>query len=206
VSNLVVGVTGGIGSGKSTVARLFAEYGASIVDTDDIAHRLTAPGGAALPAIVEQFGPQILAADGALDRAAMRQRVFADTGARRALEAILHPLIGHHADIECTRAAAPYVLLLVPLLVETGTFLAKVSRVLVVDCDESTQIDRVVRRNGLSEAEVRAIMATQASRAERLAVADDVVRNEGDLATVREAVRALHDKYLTLGRELKETC
>jgi dephospho-CoA kinase len=206
MSKLVVGVTGGIGSGKTTIANLFGELGASIIDTDDIARELTAPGGAALPAIVEQFGSHVLAPDGGLDRAVMRRRVFADTGARRALESILHPLIGHRADIECTRAAAPYVLLLVPLLVETGSFLAKVSRVLVIDCPVQTQIERVMRRNGLAEAEVRAIIASQASREERLAVADEVLHNEGDLPTIRQAVLALHEKYLTLGRELKATC
>lgn len=206
MSKLIVGVTGGIGSGKTTIANLFGELGASIIDTDDIARELTAPGGAALPAIVEHFGPDVLAADGGLDRNVMRRRVFADTGARRTLESILHPLIGHRADIECTRATAPYVLLLVPLLVETGSFLAKVSRVLVIDCAVQTQIERVMRRNGLAEADVRAIIASQASREERLAVADDVLPNEGDLATIRQAVMALHEKYLALGRELKATC
>lgn len=206
MSRLIVGVTGGIGSGKTTVANLFGEQGAAVIDTDDIARALTAPGGGALPAIVEHFGPDVLAADGGLDRGVMRRRVFGDVGARRTLESILHPLIGHRADIECTRASAPYVLLLVPLLVETGSFLAKVSRVLVIDCSVRTQIERVMRRNGLTEAEVRAIVASQASREERLAVADDVLHNEGDWPAIRQAVLLLHEKYLALGRELKATC
>ena len=192
----VVGLTGGIGSGKSTVADLFVSRGAALVDTDAIAHELTGPQGAAMAAIAEAFGPAVVDARGALDRAAMRRQVFADATARQRLEAILHPLIRAESDRRCQAARAPYVILAVPLLVESGSYRERVQRVLVVDCPEAVQVARVMSRNGLGEAEVQAILAAQASRQQRLAVADDVVDNGGDAAALVPQVERLHHQYL----------
>jgi dephospho-CoA kinase len=202
--SFIVGITGGIGSGKSTVAELFAERGAALVDTDAIAHQLTAPEGAAMAPIATAFGPAVLRADGGLDRAAMRRLVFADHGAKARLEAILHPLIRQQSNADCVAASqsrqAPYVMLVVPLLVESGSYRGRTDRVLVVDCAEAVQIARVMARNGLTTAEVRAIMATQASRSERRAVADDLVHNEGGLDALLPQVDDLHRRYLELAR------
>lgn len=207
MSDFVVGLTGGIGSGKSTVAELFVELGAVLVDTDAIAHELTGPGGAAMPALRAEFGAGIAGADGALDRNAMRQRAFADPAAREKLEAILHPMIRRLSDERCRAAASPYVILAVPLLVESGAYRERCNRIVVVDCPESLQIQRVMARNGLSVAEVEAIMAAQASRPQRLAVADDVVLNDADLSSLRDQVQALHRKYLLLLAEIpKASC
>lgn len=202
MSDYVVGLTGGIGSGKSTVAELFVRNGAALVDTDAIAHELTAAGGAAIPALLAKFGPGVIDGSGALDRAAMRQSVFADPAARAQLEAILHPLIRQLAAERCQAAAAPYVILAVPLLVESGEYRQRCQRIAVVDCPESRQIERVMARSGLSVDQVRAIMAAQATRQQRLAVADDVVVNDGDLASLGEQVDALHRKYLQLSAEI----
>ena len=200
--SLIVGLTGGIGSGKSTVADRLAAFGAALVDTDVIAHQLTGVQGAAMGQIAAAFGPSVVRADGALDRVAMRRLVFSDPAAKERIEAILHPLIRRESEALCrSAAAAPYVLLVVPLLVEaaaSASYRQRVDRILVVDCDEATQVSRVVARNGLSPAEVRAIMATQASRAERLAVADDVVFNGGDLDRLNAQLIALHRRYLDL--------
>jgi dephospho-CoA kinase len=198
VSAYVVGLTGGIGSGKSRVGELFVERGAALVDTDAIAHDLTGPGGAAMPALLAEFGPQVADARGALDRAAMRRQAFADPTRRQRLEAILHPLIGQEADRCCRAAAAPYVILAVPLLVESGGYRKRCQRILVVDCPEALQIARVMARNELDEKAVRAIMAAQATRAERLAVADDVIANDGDFSALAAQVDALHRRYLRL--------
>lgn len=199
--SLIVGLTGGIGSGKSTVADRLAAFGAALVDTDVIAHQLTGAQGAAMSEIAAAFGPSVVRADGALDRAAMRRLVFSDPAAKELIEAILHPLIRRESEALCRAAAAPYVLLVVPLLVEaaaSASYRQRVDRILVVDCDEATQVSRVVARSRLSPAEVRAIMATQASRAERLAVADDVVFNGGDLDRLNTQLIALHRRYLDL--------
>jgi dephospho-CoA kinase len=194
----VVGLTGGIGSGKTTVAKLFETLGAGLVDTDEIAHELTRPGAAALERIRRRFGDAVLSAQGTLDRARLRSLVFADPAARRDLEAILHPLIRAEAA-ERTRAhLASYVILVVPLLVETGAWGDLVERVLVVDCDERVQIERTMARSGLDADEVRAIMATQAGRARRLEAADDVIVNDAGLAELGEQVRRLHARYLAL--------
>lgn len=195
-----VGVTGGIGSGKSTAVEQFRELGAGVVDTDEIAHRLTAPSGAALPAIEQAFGPDYLLTAGGLDRARMRELVFADSSAKRRLEAILHPMIRAEADRQVAACAAPYVLLVVPLLVETGSYRGRLDRILVVDCDEATQIARTARRSGLAPDEVRAVMATQADRATRLAAADDIIVNDGDLGHLRRQVEALDRRYRELAR------
>lgn len=181
-----VGLTGGIGSGKSAVADLLATRGAVVIDTDAISRELTAPGGAAIGPIARAFGPEAIAKDGGLDRAAMRRRVFADAAERARLEAILHPLI----RAECSRlleaAQGPYAVLVVPLFFESGAWTGRVGRVVVVDCPESLQVARTAARSGLAEAEVRAIMAAQWPRWRRLQAADDVVWNGGS----REALEA----------------
>jgi dephospho-CoA kinase len=199
-----IGLTGGIGCGKSTAAKIFAELGAAVVDTDEIAHELTGPAGAALAAIRAEFGPDYIAADGALDRARMRQLVFSDAEARQRLEAILHPLIRRESRARIAAARQPYVILVVPLLLETGAYRDLIKRVLVVDCDEAQQIARATRRSGLSAAEVRAIMTAQVAGPARLAAADDVLRNDADLKRLRRDAEALHAKYLALTRQ--STC
>jgi dephospho-CoA kinase len=198
---LVVGLTGGIGSGKSAAADEFARLGAAVIDSDRIAHELTAPGGAAMPAIVARFGADMQAADGRLDRQRMRERVFADPGERRALEALLHPLIREQSDaavVAAFDAGAPYAVLVVPLLIESTDFRKRVDRVLVVDAAPETCIERVARRSGLSREATLAIMATQATRSARLAAADDVIVNGGSLDAMIGEVRQLHASYLAL--------
>jgi len=193
-----VGLTGGIGSGKSTVADLFAARGASIVDTDQIAHGLTAPGGAAMAAIVAAFGADYADADGALDRARMRALVFSDAGAKARLEAILHPRIRDAALAAADAATGAYVMYAVPLLVESGAWRARVARILVVDCHEAVQIARVMARNNLPEAQVRSIMAAQATRAQRLAAADDVIDNGAGIAALEPQIDRLHAIYMNM--------
>lgn len=202
MSGYVVGLTGGIGSGKSTVAELFVGVGAALVDTDAIAHELTAPAGAAMPMLLAAFGPLITDERGALDRAAMRRAVFADPASRKKLENILHPLIRQISSERCRNATAPYVILAVPLLVESGGYRERCQRIVTVDCPESLQIERVVARNGMTADEVKAIMAAQASRSERLAIADDVVHNDADLPHLHEQVAKLHSRYLRLSSEI----
>ena len=195
----VVGLTGGIGSGKSFAAELFRGHGAAVVDTDIIARELSGPGGAAVPAIRAAFGSDVIDVRGALDRAAMRELAFAEPASRKRLEAILHPLIRAESAARVAAAAdAPYVVLVVPLLIESETYRERVDRVLVVDCNEQTQIDRVVARNGLAPAAVRAIMAAQATREQRLAAADDLIDNEGDLDSLRRQVATLDVEYRRL--------
>ena len=207
MSAFVVGLTGGIGSGKSAATACFAAYGVDVVDADVIAHELTAAGGAAMPALLAAFGAEVAAADGALDRGRMRRLVFADKRARARLEAILHPLIRGLSGERCRLAGSPYVILAVPLLVESGGYRERCDRIVAVDCPESLQISRVMSRNGLSAAEVRAIMSTQASRGERLAVADDVIANDGDLAHLETQVDKLHQAYLRLSsQKAKANC
>ena len=195
-----VGLTGGIGSGKSTVADLFAAQGAVVIDTDLIAHQLTAVGGAAIPVIKESFGAGLILPDGAMDRAAMRERVFADPAEKKRLEAIMIPLIRRTTREAAEQAQGTYLLFVVPLLVESGLWQQRVSRVLTVDCPEEVQLRRVMQRNNLSEAQVRAIIASQASRAERLAAADDVIGNDGDSAALLPQVVRLHQLYLELAK------
>lgn len=202
MSAYVVGLTGGIGSGKTTVANLFVERGIELVDTDAIAHELTAPGGGAMPALIAEFGPAVVTAEGAIDRPAMRQRVFTDSTARARLEAILHPRIRQLSAERCLAARSPYVILAVPLLVESGTYRERCDRIVAVDCPEARQIERVMARNNMTAAEVRAIMAAQATRQQRLAVADDVVVNDADLASLCTQVNGLHQKYLQLSGQI----
>ena len=195
--SLIVGLTGGIGSGKSTVSGLFANHGAGIIDTDLIARRLTQSDGAATEAIRTAFGNDYIADDGALNRAKMRGLVFSDTSAKRRLEKILHPMILEQAKAQLQlMQARPYVILVVPLLPESPAFQSLVQRVLVVDCAESTQISRVIGRSHMTEAEVRAVIAQQAPRAERLLLADDVIHNDGDRENLAGQVTALHKRYL----------
>ena len=201
-----VGLTGGIGSGKSTVADRFVSLGATLVDTDVIAHRLTAPGGAAIEPIRQRFGAAMIAADGRLDRAAMRAHVFRHPEARQSLEAILHPMIRALSEEEVAAAArsgAAYAMLAIPLLVESGRSRHRVERVLVVDCPEEVQVARVMKRSGLGREEVAAIMRAQASRQQRLDVADDVIDNGGDASLLDAQVRRLHEVYLALGKAWK---
>ncbi len=194
----VVGLTGGIGSGKSAAAAEFARLGAAVVDTDAIAHELTAPNGAAIEAIRRLFGDQYIAADGAMDRAKVRQLAFSDANAKQRLEALLHPLIRDESQRRIAQAAAPYVVLVVPLLVESRAYRERVQRVLVVDCPEEEQVARVRQRSGLAEDEIRRIIAAQAPRAQRLAAADDVIDNGGPLQALAGQVRRLHERYLEL--------
>lgn len=195
----LIGLTGGIGSGKSTVADLFAQHGARIIDTDILSHQLTATSGAAMPLIREQFGEQFIQLDGALDRAQMRQHIFAEVSAKQKLEAILHPLILALAkQAAFTPSAAPYTLLVVPLLFEGKNYQSWIARSLVVDCPEAFQIQRTMQRNGLTAVTVQAIMSQQISRAERLRLADDVIRNDADLPALKVQVEHLHQSYLAL--------
>jgi dephospho-CoA kinase len=196
----VIGLTGGIGSGKSTVAALFAGRGATVVDTDEISRSLSAAGGKAMPEIGAAFGPGVIAPDGSLDRAAMRQLAFADEAARARLEAILHPLIRAEAGREIASARGDYVLLAVPLLFESRSQLQRVARTLVVDCPEELQVARTMARSGLSEPEVRAIMAAQWPRWRRLQCADDVVANAGGLDALVPQVEELDRRYRALPR------
>lgn len=204
----VVGLSGGIGSGKSAAAERFARLGAAVIDADAIAHELTGPGGAAMPAIEQAFGAQMITADGALDRAAMRRLVFDDASRRRQLEAILHPMIGAAIDARRNAAfvsGAPYVLMVAPLLVESGNYSSRFDRIAIVDCPEALQIKRVMTRNGFAAAEVEAIMAAQASRQARLKVADDVIRNDADLAMLQAQVAVLHVKYCALAEKMRRS-
>jgi dephospho-CoA kinase len=197
----VVGLTGGIGSGKTFVADLFARHGVAIVDTDVIARRITAAQGAAMPRIASEFGKEFVAPDGSLDRARMRALVFADDKAKARLEAITHPLIRAETERETAAAAGPYVMTVVPLLVESGGWKSRVDRVLVVDCSVETQIARVMRRNGFRRDQVLAIIGRQAPRDARLAAADDVLVNEAVAPEqLADEVRRLHQNYLSLAQ------
>lgn len=192
-----IGLTGGIGSGKSTVAALFAARGVPIIDADEIARELAEPGHAAHSEIVAAFGAGVLAPDGAIDRAALRKLAFSSDTERQRLEAILHPRIKAEMEARAAAIDAPYHIFVVPLLVEAG-LAGTVDRVLVVDVDKVVQLQRVMERSKLPEAEVARIMAHQADRTRRLACADDVIRNDGDLARLEQEVEALHHRYLAL--------
>lgn len=192
---LRIGLTGGIGSGKSTLAGLLVARGAGLIDADAISRALTGPGGAALPAIVAAFGPAVLAADGALDRAAMRRRVFADPAARHTLEGIVHPLVRRASAARAATLVAPYLVFDIPLLVESADPRATVDRVLVVDCPVPVQVARAIARGPLARDEVLAIVRAQATRAARLAVADDVVVNDGSRADLESAADRLHERF-----------
>jgi len=205
VKPYTVGLTGGIGSGKSAVAGLFARRGVAVIDTDEIAHELTRPGGEAIEAIRAAFGAGAIGADGALDRDGTRKLVFGDAAARKKLEGILHPLIRKESERRRARAQSPYAILVVPLLVEGGVDRSRYARVLVVDCTEAQQVERAMRRSGLSETEVRAILAAQATREQRLAHADDVIDNSGTPEALEPQVSHLNEEYLTLAAQSKTT-
>jgi dephospho-CoA kinase len=191
-----VGLTGGIGSGKSTVAQWLAEMGAQVVDSDAISRSLTATGGAALPELAAVFGPDVIGPDGALDRARMRALVFADAQARRRLEGVLHPMIAAETERQAAAAGDRPVVFDVPLLVENGHWRRRVDRVLVIDCAEATQVERVCRRPGWSEAMARAVVAQQATRAARRAIVDAVIFNDGiSLAQLQDAVKHIHARW-----------
>lgn len=204
----IVGLTGGIGSGKSITAALFAQLGVAVVDADAVARELTEANGAAIPAIKQAFGSDVAAADGSLDRAAMRRLVFADAARRGQLEAILHPMIRAACDARrdaAFMAGVPYVVMEMPLLVESGNRPDHLDRVVVVDCSEEMQIKRVMTRSGLAAAEVEAIMAAQATRQQRLQAADDVIHNDAGLDVLREQVNVLHAKYCVLAEKMRNS-
>ncbi len=194
---LRIGLTGGIASGKSTVAGRFSELGIPVIDADESSRFVVAPGQPGLEAVIARFGEGVLTADGELDRRALRQLIFADPQKRRALEKILHPLIRSDMERRAMQAAGPYVILEIPLLVEGGGR-DQVDRVLLVDADEATQLQRLMKRDGESLEGARAILAAQASRAIRLKAADDVLLNSGTVPELRQAVDRLHQRYLRL--------
>lgn len=201
---LIIGLTGGIGSGKSTVGAMFGELGVPVLDADQVARELVCPGCPALQRIAEEFGPGLLDSSGGLDRAALRRLVFADPARRQALEAILHPLIGARVEEWVSRVSASYCVLLIPLLLESG-WTDKVDRVAVVDMPETLQIRRTMERDGLTAGDVEAIMRAQVSREQRLGRAHDVITNDRDMSHLRDQVEKLHRLYLDLGARRHHT-
>ena len=198
-----IGLTGGIGSGKSTIAAMLQQLGAGIVDADALVHELIAPSGTAVEALRREFGSEAIAADGGLDRAWMRARAFGDADVRHRLEAILHPRVRAAAEQRAIALSTrvPYIVFVIPLLVESGDWKSRVQRILVVDCAESTQISRVAARPGMDEATARAILHAQATRESRLAIADDVLYNEAPRADIESRVAVLHRHYLEWARD-----
>lgn len=194
---LRIGLTGGIASGKSTVAQRFAELGIPVIDADVAAREVVSPGTPGFARVIERFGTGVLAKNGELERGALRQLIFNDAGARRDLEAILHPLIRESMEHRAEAAVGPYIVMVIPLLVESGPR-GRVDRVLVVDTDEAVQLQRLQARDGGSPEQARAILASQAGRTARLAAADDVLLNTGTVSDVRQAVDGLHEGYLRL--------
>jgi len=197
---LRIGLTGGIASGKSTVTQRFAELGVPVIDADLASRSVVEPGTPGLAQVVQRFGTEVLDAKGHLDRRALRALIFNDPDSRRALDAILHPLIRAEMELEAAAAQGPYVVMAIPLLIESGNARARVDRVLVVDVDETLQLQRVHARDGGSPDQARAILASQASRSARLAEADDVLLNAGTVADLRHAVDRLHEQYLQLAK------
>lgn len=193
---LIVALTGGIGSGKSAAADHFKSLGADVIDTDAISHALTAPGGKAIPPIATRFGSSVLRPDGGLDRTILREIVFKDAAQRKSLEHILHPMIRTEVSARIQASRAPYAMVVVPLLVETGAYADLYQRIVVVDCEEETQISRTMTRSQLTRDQVLAIMQAQASRASRLAKATDIIRNEGTLADLHSQVVRLHEHFV----------
>lgn len=197
----VVAITGGIGSGKTTVANQFSELGIDVIDADVIAREVVEPGTPALAAIAAHFGPDVIASDGRLDRRQLRERVFSEPDAKAWLNALLHPLIRSEMQRQCAAARSPYCLLVVPLLVE-NRLAGLADRVLVIDVDEVTQIARTCRRDGVNPEQAKAILAAQASRDERLAVADDILDNRAeDKMAIRTQILALHQTYLAFASQ-----
>ena len=198
---LIIGLTGGIGCGKSNAAKLFAALGIDIIDTDEIAHELTPSNGKAIDQIQKTFGSDFITIEGSLDRNKMRKLVFSNQLNKKKLEAILHPLIYHEVVRRIGLANSAYIIIVVPLLLETTDFQKLVHRILVIDCAEQLQISRTIARSKLDEKEISAIMATQVSRKERLAQADDIIANDQSLEHLHQQVERLHLKYLALSRD-----
>ncbi len=196
--SLIIGLTGGIGSGKTSATKFFAAEGIAIIDADTIAHELTGAQGNAIPNIKKYFGVDFITKNGELDRKKMKNRIFSDINSRKKLEEILHPLIQAEVMHRIENASSPYIIVVAPLLLETGDYCETVTRILVVDCNEEYQISRTVSRDGLSKEEVRTIMATQKSRQERLNQADDVIVNDTDISSLQEKVKLQHNIYLSL--------
>lgn len=196
--SLIIGLTGGIGSGKTSATRFFAAEGIAIIDADTIAHELTGAQGDAIPNIKKYFGVDFITKNGKLNREKMKNRIFSDINSRKKLEEILHPLIQTEVMHRIETASSPYIIVVAPLLLETGDYCETVTRILVVDCNEEYQISRTVSRDGLSKEEVRTIMATQKSRQERLNQADDVIVNDTDISSLQEKVKLQHNIYLSL--------
>lgn len=194
---LRIGLTGGMGSGKTTVSEWFREHGVAVIDADDISRELTAPGGAALPLLAEAFGAEVFQADGTLDRSRLRERVFADPEERQRLERILHPMIYAGLEERARQVRSPYVVLCVPLLLETGQR-SRVDRVLVIDVSPRVQGERLRRRDGMDNALIGKVLASQLSRAVRLEQADDVIVNETGRAELARQVARFHQRYLEL--------
>ena len=194
---LRIGLTGGIASGKSTVAQRFTEFGVPVIDADAAARAVVAPNTPGLARVIERFGPGVVADNGELDRRALRDLIFTNPGARRDLESILHPLIRAHMEKSADQAVGPYIVMAIPLLIENGPS-DRVDRILVVDVDEAVQLRRVMERDGCTSEQARAILASQAPRSARLAAADDVLLNAGTVTDLRQAVDRLHEKYLRL--------
>jgi dephospho-CoA kinase len=194
---LRIGLTGGIASGKSTVAQRFADLGVPVIDADVAARAVVASGTPGLARVIERFGPGVLAQNGELDRRALRDLIFSNPGARRDLESVLHPLIRTDMEKSADQAVGPYIVMAIPLLIEGGPS-DRVDRILVVDVDEAVQLRRVMERDGCTTEQARAILASQASRSARLAAADDVLQNAGTVTDLRQAVDRLHERYLRL--------
>jgi dephospho-CoA kinase len=199
---LRIGLTGGIASGKSTVARRFTDLGVPVIDADAAARVVVAPNTPGLAQVIERFGPGILAENGELDRRALRDLIFSDPGSRRDLESILHPLIRADMDESADQAVGAYLIMAIPLLIESGRS-DRVDRILVVDVDEAVQLRRVMERDGCTSEQARAILASQAARSGRLAAADDVLLNTGTVSELRQAVDCLHERYLRLAEILR---
>jgi dephospho-CoA kinase len=195
--DLRVALTGGIASGKTTVANLFAALGASVVDTDELAREVVAPGTDLLKEITEHFGPEFLTAEGGLERRKLRERIFSEPAERRWLEERTHPAIRLLTDARCDSATGAYCLVAIPLLVETGGE-KRFDRVLVVDCEPEMQVARLMARDGITRAAALRMLSAQVSREARLSVADDVVRNDGDIAYLRDQVQRLHREYVAM--------
>ena len=198
---MIVGLTGGIASGKTRVSELLAQLGADIIDTDVIAHQVVAHGSKGLARVVAEFGYEVLDSQGELDRRALRKKVFADPSARKRLESILHPLISQQAGRELAASKAAYAVLVVPLLVEAPSLQQLCDRILVVDVPEAVQIERVCARDDISEEDAQRILAAQADRQQRLAIADDVLDNSGSMEALGEKVKGLHQRYLEASRQ-----
>lgn len=197
----LIGLTGGIGSGKTAVSNLLGELGAGVIDTDLISHQITAPGGKAIPLITKEFGDDFIDSQGALDRVKMRTLVFADSNARQALEKITHPLIQQETAkqaFELAKSGVPYLVFVVPLLIESGSWVKLIDYLIVVDCPEETQIQRVMHRSNMTRLDVENILKAQTSRNVRLAAANTVLENQGSLDELKSEVLSLHQQLLKI--------